>query len=238
MERGLEGSWQDFYDRADELLKPTMRLGTEVSHAYAEVLRQMDELASLLELRADPLTRISNRRAFDESLAGLLRDQFRHPVTFSLALIDIDNFKRINDQQGHLQGDRLLQTLTELLKANVRECDQLSRFGGEAFAILMPHTELHAACSLGERMRTAVAERLPVTVSVGLAASQNGDDADALISRASRALQAAKAAGRNRVYLHDANSDQLVGIRTSSTSDDDQAVDIVVGPECEEALAQ
>jgi diguanylate cyclase (GGDEF)-like protein len=216
LEQGVDGTLQDVFDRADELLKPTLRLSVEISHAYAEVLRQMSQLASLAELRSDPLTRINNRRAFDESLDNLLREQVRYPATFSLALIDIDQFKRVNDEHGHLHGDRMLQRVVQILKDNVRDCDILARYGGEEFAVLMPRTELHGACNLAERVRADLARQLPITASIGLAASMHGDDAASLIGRADRALYAAKHAGRNRVFLHDSHSEQLVGIRTTS----------------------
>lgn len=216
LEQGVDGTLQDVFDRADELLKPTLRLSVEISHAYAEVLRQMAQLASLAELRSDPLTRVNNRRAFDESLENLLKEQVRYPATFSLALIDIDHFKRVNDENGHLHGDRVLQEVAKILKDNVRDCDIVARFGGEEFAVLMPRTELHGACNLAERVRNDLARKLPITASVGLAASIHGDDAASLVSRADRALYAAKNAGRNRVFLHDSHTDQLVAIRTTA----------------------
>ncbi len=215
LERGAGATWQEFYDRADELLRPTSRLATEISHAYAEVLRQMTQLSSLAELRSDPLTKVNNRRAFDDSLAALLREQARHPAPFSLLILDIDHFKRINDQSGHLAGDKVLQDLAQLVKSNVRDCDLLARYGGEEFVVLMPRTEVHMACSLAERLRAAVEARLPITISLGLAGSLDGDTSSAVISRADRALYAAKHAGRNRVFMHGSNTEELVSIRTT-----------------------
>ena len=214
MENGPCVSWQDLCDRADELLKPTLRLSNDMSHSYAEVLQQMTHLASFAELRADPLTGINNRRAFDESLEAAVAAQSRYPAPLSLAMIDVDRFKLVNDTNGHLFGDRMLQELAQLLRANVRECDLLARYGGEEFAILMPRTNLSEACNLAERLRVTVANSMPLTVSVGLAAWENGDLASALVARADSALYAAKSAGRNNVHLHEGASGHVVGIRT------------------------
>ena len=96
-------------------------------------------------------------------------------------MLDIDFFKHINDEHGHLQGDRVLQDLAAVAAADVRDCDILARYGGEEFVILMPHTELPGACNLCERLRAAVAERLPITVSIGLAVvACEGDTASTL----------------------------------------------------------
>ncbi len=216
LESAPGASWHDLCDRADELLKPTIRLGTEISHGYAEILRQMAHLASFAELRADPLTGINNRRAFDESLVALLAEQNRYPAPFSLAMIDVDRFKQVNDQHGHLRGDRVLQDLAQILKAEVRDCDLLARFGGEEFAILMPRTELHAACNLAERIRAKVASNMPINVSIGLAAWLPSDTASTLLSRADNAMYAAKDGGRNSVHIHEGTSGRIVGIRTTS----------------------
>ncbi len=208
------GSWQELCDRADELLKPTMRLGTEISHSYAEILRQMTHLSSFAELRADPLTGLNNRRAFDESLQALTAEQGRYPTSLSLAMIDVDSFKLINDTHGHLAGDRALKELAASLKASVRECDFLARYGGEEFVVLMPRTELHAACNLAERMRSGVAASPPLTISIGLAQWLPSDTPSTFLSRADTALYAAKDSGKNCVYLHEGETGRIVGIRT------------------------
>jgi diguanylate cyclase (GGDEF)-like protein len=214
IEEAPSGSWQELCDRADELLKPTLRLGTEISHSYAEILRQMAHLASFAELRSDPLTGINNRRAFDESLQAHTAEQLRYPSPLSLAMIDVDCFKQINDTQGHLHGDRVLQDLAGKLKASVRDCDFLARYGGEEFAVVMPRTELHEACNLAERIRTTVAAGMPLTISVGLAEWLPSDTPSSFVSRADTALYAAKDGGRNCIFLHEGETGRIVGIRS------------------------
>jgi diguanylate cyclase len=230
IEESPGGSWQELCDRADELLKPTLRLGSEISNSYAEILRQMAHLASFAELRADPLTGINNRRAFDESLLVQTTEQNRYPSPLSLAMIDVDCFKQINDTHGHLQGDRVLQELAQDMKANVRECDFLARYGGEEFAVLMPRTELHAACNLAGRLRSSVAANMPITISIGLAEWLPSDTPSSFISRADAALYAAKDGGRNCVYLHEGATGRIVGIRSVPQEKVEDAAQIVTIP--------
>ena len=211
VEEAANGSWQELCERADELLKPTLRLNTEISHGYAEILRQMAHLSSFAELRADPLTGINNRRAFDETLSAQLTELGRYPAPLSIAMIDVDCFKQVNDKHGHLQGDRVLQELANGLKSSIRQCDFLARYGGEEFVVLMPRTEIRPACNLAERIRAAVAGNTAMTVSIGLAEWLPGDTASTLVSRADAAMYAAKENGRNRIYRHEGASGRIVG---------------------------
>lgn len=213
MERTPNMCWHEVCDQADELLKPTLRFSAEVSHGYAEILRQVAHLASFAELRSDPLTGALNRRAFDEILAARMDEHEPLAEPLSVAMIDVDHFKKVNDRNGHLYGDRMLQELATLLKANLRECDFVARYGGEEFAVIMPRTELAAACQLAEQLRSATEASLPLTISIGLASRQAADVESTLLARADRALYAAKQSGRNNVHLHEGPSGRIVGIR-------------------------
>jgi two-component system cell cycle response regulator len=125
-------------------------------------------------------------------------------------LIDIDHFKRINDTFGHDAGDRVLREFAARLASNTRPSDFACRMGGEEFVVIMPNTTGDVACLAAERLRrqicaapftiASLSERLEITVSIGVAASENGDeDAEALMKRADEGLYEAKRAGRNRV---------------------------------------
>ena len=121
-----------------------------------------------------------------------------------LALIDVDLFKAINDRLGHDAGDAVLRQVALLMRAELREVDQLGRWGGEEFLLCAPDTSLAAAQPLAERLRRAVARHdfgqgVPVTVSIGLAPLLADDTPERLLQRADRALYRAKAQGRNRV---------------------------------------
>ena len=195
-------AWQDLCQEAEDMLEPTLCLARQIADAYDQIRQQSTHLMTFTELRTDPLTGVSNRRAFDDTLAGQLAILSRYGSQFSLAMFDIDHFKQVNDQFGHLQGDRVLQEVARLLDDAVRETDIVSRFGGEEFAVILPHTGLEGAALLADRMRGAVEQRLPVTVSCGVSTAHDTDTAESLVARADAALYGAKNAGRNCIYLH------------------------------------
>jgi diguanylate cyclase len=221
-ERSGDISRQELCNQADELLKPAMRLSTEISHAYADLLQQMTQLSAFAELSTDPLTGVSNRRAFDDSLVKSLTEHEGSETPLSIAMLDLDQFKKINDEQGQLVGDRVLQDLTQLLKICLREDDILARYGGEEFVVIMPQTPLRTACNLAQRMRARIEGKLATTISVGVAANTASESATSLLSRADAALNMAKNEGRNCVCLHEGPTDRIVTIRTPSTSPADE----------------
>ncbi len=174
----------------------TIRAGYHRAEAHAQL---MQSLAT-----TDPLTGLPNRRALDECLQAALAAAQRHSEAVSVALIDVDHFKRINDRHGHAGGDRVLVQLGHRLAADLRAGDRLGRWGGEEFLLVSGHTPLPAALELAERLRASVAgfafgHGEPVTISIGVAQVRQGDDAGSLLQRADAALYRAKDAGRNRV---------------------------------------
>ncbi|RAI38846.1 GGDEF domain-containing protein, partial [Rhodoplanes roseus] len=163
-----------------------------------------------IESMTDPLTRLANRKYFDFSLSqatGRAEDQ-EAPEPFALAMIDVDRFKRFNDDFGHTTGDDVLRLVAFTLKNSVRSTDLVARYGGDEFAVLLPNATLDNAMAIGELIRKAVAERPllrratneslgHVTLSVGVAAWVPGEPSESLIERADRHLYEAKANGRN-----------------------------------------
>lgn len=165
--------------------------------------------------RTDALTRLANRRAFDEALDEEWRRAARDGSPLSLVLLDVDHFKPFNDANGHQAGDDCLRTIARtVLQAARRAGETAARYGGEEFALVLPATDSTAAAALAEQIRSAVeCLRIPhllnpdgdiVTVSIGLATALAADGAslkmpDGLLAAADRALYKAKAAGRNRV---------------------------------------
>jgi two-component system cell cycle response regulator len=165
-----------------------------------ELVEQTRRLES--QLFEDPLTRLYNRRFLFTQLASLVSGAVRHHRPIAVAMVDLDNFKAVNDQHGHETGDDVLVAAAEALQRGLRAEDVLGRLGGEEFLALLPDTDADAAAATGERLRHAVeAAGGPVTVtaSVGWAVLEDGEEPDALVRRADAALYAAKAAGRNRV---------------------------------------
>jgi diguanylate cyclase len=197
-----EGAWQELCNEAEEMLKPTLKLAAQLAAAYDEIRQQSNNLMTFTEVRTDPLTGVSNRRALDEMLDSLFALLHRYEQPFSIVIVDIDHFKAINDEQGHLYGDRMLKSVARLLADTVRETDMVARYGGEEFVIVMPQTPLQGGAIFGERLRQRLAAGLPLTISGGVAGCLEGDNAQSLLARADAALYSAKAAGRNRLFCH------------------------------------
>jgi diguanylate cyclase (GGDEF)-like protein len=173
----------------------------------------------LADARIDPLTGLANRRSFDEELQRRLSERSRSESRFSIALVDLDDFKTVNDKFGHLAGDMVLvKGIAEVLRGRKRAMDLAARYGGDEFAIIYPTCELDQASTAAEQLRAAIAaEPLPledalftVTVSIGVAEAMQGDDAAAIIQRADDALYAAKKAGRNHVARNNGEFCELV----------------------------
>jgi diguanylate cyclase (GGDEF)-like protein len=160
-----------------------------------EIVAQSKRLESVLF--EDALTGLSNRRFVLTQLAGQVSGARRHERPLSVAIVDVDHFKSINDTRGHAEGDRVLVAVAMALRAHLRAEDQLGRLGGEEFLALLPDTDAAAAQAAAEKLRASVAET-GVTVSIGWAAWE-GESPEELVRRADAALYEAKAAGRDRV---------------------------------------
>jgi len=197
-----EGAWQELCQEAEGMLKPTFKLAAQLANAYDEIRQQSNHLMTFTEVRTDPLTGVSNRRALDETLVSMFAMMNRYELPFSVVIFDIDHFKKINDDQGHLYGDSILKSVAKLLADNVRDTDVVTRYGGEEFVIVMPQTPVTGACIFTDRLRQQVEQNLPLTLSGGVAAAVDGDGPQTLLSRADAALYSAKAAGRNRIFYH------------------------------------
>jgi two-component system cell cycle response regulator len=160
-----------------------------------EIVAQAERLEAMLF--EDALTGLANRRFVLTQLAGQVSGARRHERPLSVAIVDVDHFKSINDTRGHAEGDRVLVAVATALRTHLRAEDQLGRLGGEEFLALLPDTDAEAAQTATEKLRASVAET-GVTVSVGWA-SWEGESAEELVRRADEALYAAKASGRDRV---------------------------------------
>lgn len=189
----------------------------DVSEAFAaqqQLRRRTAELEAAHEqmkilASRDGLTELLNRRAFQEQVEWMLRHAVRRFERFSLLMIDLDFFKRVNDQFGHAEGDRVLRAMAETLRATCRQNDLAARFGGEEFAVALPDTDASGGLVAAETLRIAIASadgsHTPVTASIGVATyvpseglPQRQCTIQQLIGDADRALYAAKHAGRNR----------------------------------------
>lgn len=174
------------------------------------VVMMVNERISLeLNVRADRdfLTNLFNRGAFIRQLKKSVSFCLRTQSPLTLMILDIDHFKSINDQFGHSAGDQALVEFAKVINGTIRNEDIAGRLGGEEFAILLPNTNLEAAMLIAERLRLNVAQatvmheqwQIDLKVSIGVSSLSGADDVEAFISRADRAMYAAKSAGRNRV---------------------------------------
>ncbi|WP_448117860.1 diguanylate cyclase [Pseudomonas serbica] len=187
-------------------------------HSLAERVAHMEQEAQgfrehLEEQRQkaliDPLTGLPNRAAWSERLEHEIGQWQQHGNTLMLAMLDLDHFKRINDNYGHLAGDKVLKIIASVLRKRLRGTDFIARFGGEEFVLLMPSTVPAHGLKLLETLRAAIeacpfhfrGEPVTITLSIGLAAFKPGEHSDLVLKRADQALYRAKNAGRNRVEL-------------------------------------
>ena len=176
----------------------------EIARVNAELVKLNEELR--IQARFDSLTGLVNRRHFRERLDGELHRSARFGLPCSLAILDIDHFKSVNDQFGHAAGDAVLRTFAQTVGRCLRSSDLAARFGGEEFTVLMPQTSVDGATELAERIRVAVQDTpvssagdvLRISVSIGVA-QWSGENPEQLIARADNAMYAAKSAGRNQV---------------------------------------
>lgn len=169
------------------------------------VLMASDRLHTELQHLAnhDPLTNALTRRHMNDACLGELARCRRHGRSMALLMMDLDNFKAVNDSYGHQTGDRVLVDFVVRVNALLRQPDQLGRFGGEEFVVLLPETTLAEALVAAERIRAAcdVSGSAPdCTVSIGVTTNERDDDTmDTLLARADAAMYRAKTNGRNRV---------------------------------------
>ncbi|UTW45718.1 sensor domain-containing diguanylate cyclase [bacterium SCSIO 12696] len=171
---------------------------------YHSDITQVNNELKALSL-SDELTGLRNRRAFNQELKREFASHKRYSTPLSLLLLDLDNFKQVNDNYGHQAGDKALEIVANLMLPVFRDSDLLARYGGEEFAVLLPNTNLADAQKAAERIRRAIANNhccpQKLTVSIGAASADEFDDAARLIKQADEALYRAKQQGRNRVCL-------------------------------------
>ncbi|MEZ4250371.1 MAG: diguanylate cyclase [Polyangiales bacterium] len=210
-QRCLEAGGDDF------LSKPPRRI--ELQMRVASMLR-IRRLTRELERRAtvDPLSGVGNRGALESALDAREKERVRYRRPLALLMLDVDHFKRINDELGHAAGDHTIALLGEVLRRTTRGSDGVYRFGGEEFVVVAPETQTSGAMWLAERLRRAFAGATrqspvgPRSLSVGVAAVTSDDPRTPreLLSAADQALYGAKTAGRDRVVL-DPSSARGVG---------------------------
>jgi diguanylate cyclase len=191
--------------RSHEELLITKKQADEAENRIKELEHELMQVSELV--REDQLTGALNRRGLDEAVDVEMKRADRNKTPLSIALIDIDNFKRLNDTLGHQAGDRALTHLTQVIKETLRPTDAVGRYGGEEFLILLPGTGIEAAVETIQRLQRDLTkkfflhnnDKILVTFSAGVALRIEGEDQEDLIGRADKAMYHAKQTGKNRV---------------------------------------
>ncbi len=218
---GIIGSLRSFkfpcHDSAGNVLLAGVAVDVSEDVAHKAELeryhRELEEANDRLRKLAvtDELTGLRNRRAFEERLVMEFSMARRRKRALSVLLIDVDDFKKVNDQWGHAAGDEVLRRLGMILRTTVRLPDLPARYGGEEFVVLLPESGEESALGLTRRVMTRVAnepwENAPLTISIGMAAMNDSlSNGYQLVEMADEALYAAKRAGKNRVVVHRSNA--------------------------------
>ncbi len=226
-----DASTQDIKNVIGKIIEKTKTLGqsgrtmrlklTETTEALEMLKKDFEQVKA--EILVDFLTRVPNRKAFNEKLLTFIGEATSEAKDLSLLLIDIDHFKRFNDEYGHLVGDEVLIFAASKIREIVRGRDFLARFGGEEFVIILPQTPLAGATVVAESIRSffdkanlreGVTSRTlgKITVSIGVASYRQGEPAEDFVNRSDQGLYFAKNTGRNRVATEseaEAVSDQI-----------------------------
>lgn len=212
----IDESLVEFVRQEDKRHDMARKRINEMVSALNELEFEAKELRENLEKQheqvlIDPLTGILNRTGYDESINKEYVRWRRYAGNLSLAVIDLDLFKDINDSYGHSVGDKVLSTVARQLESQIRECDILCRYGGEEFVLVLPETGVADAFVMVEKLRVYIADckfhfqdrPVPVTMSCGVAGFHTDDTVGDVFERADRAMYLAKRDGRNQVRTED-----------------------------------
>lgn len=189
-------------------------LKNHINNTVTELNSLKLELGNLRKaVKTDMLTGLLNRRGVEEAITKPMEDAQKETAPFTLIIADIDRFKRINDNYGHLTGDNVLKLISKLIQRHIKGRDVAGRFGGEEFIMALPETKMDGGFALAEQIRTSLEKMRwqskssgkdigTITISLGVAQFIPGEDLNTLIARADSALYAAKENGRNRTGTH------------------------------------
>lgn len=186
---------------SDELDKAQLKINTLTA----------DLQEALSSLTTDPLTKVGNRKGFMDDMEAAIEAGQEKKLSMVLMMIDVDNFTFLNDEYGHLAGDKVLYFLAQTIKTMIRTADKVYRYGGEEFAVVLSRCDVTQAFALADKIRTKIessnllysGKRVYVTISVGVTIHQQGDTFDDMIGRADKALYCAKKSNKNCTVLFD-----------------------------------
>ena len=194
----------------DRVISSNASLKKELTKSQAVLTERQHQIENLrTAVRIDGLTKVANRAYFDEKLAEMISLRKRYGDPFSLMIIDVDNFKMVNDTYGHQAGDRILKGISTKLKASLRGSDFLARYGGDEFVTILIKTDIasetEVALKLTEDVRASIFNlddmQLSITLSIGVAEAHDDDTCESLLKRTDLALYRTKSRGRDGVSV-------------------------------------
>lgn len=207
---------QEGVERCVNFVDGLSELGHNMSLELKKAQQKIDELTSQLQetvlaLTIDPLTRVTNRKGLIDDLNSVIQAGETKSLPIVLLMIDADNFKYINDEHGHLAGDKVLYFFAQSIKSVIRSGDKVYRYGGEEFAVVLNRCDKEQAFEVADKIRSKIEQShliysgktIKMTVSVGATMHHGSDSYDAFVGRADDALYRAKKEGKNRTVLFD-----------------------------------
>ncbi len=210
----IRGGVDDFVDRFNQRHEATEERNLRLTQQISQMEQETQELQVMLnenraKLMYDALTGVYSRMAYDDRIAQELSRWNRYQTPFSYAIIDIDHFKRINDNFGHNAGDKALKIIAQMMQRYVRQSDYVFRIGGEEFVLLLSNTDAEGASAMVDKMRRGIAdssfhfkgEPVHLTLSAGITETRPGDNVESIYERADEALYKAKDSGRNCQFI-------------------------------------
>lgn len=212
----IETAPSDSVEKFVTFIEGLSALNQTMSDELSKAQMQIDHLTKELhearsELTTDPLTKIGNRQGFNEDIIPIIEAGETKQLSMILMMIDIDNFKFLNDEYGYVAGDKVLYFIAQAIKGMIRTSDKVYRYGGEEFAIVLNRCDVTQTQMIAEKIRTKIEQSrlvysgkdVHVTISVGATIHQPGDTLEDLIGRADKALYCAKKSNKNCTVLFD-----------------------------------
>mgnify|MGYP001809940784 CR=1 FL=1 len=212
IDSAFSGSAEKFVTFVEGLNTLNQTMSNELDKAQAQINHLSKELhEARLNLTTDPLTKIGNRQGFGEDMVPLIKAGISKPLSLVLMMIDVDNFKFLNDEYGYVAGDKVLYFIAQTVKGMIRTGDKVYRYGGEEFAIVLNRCDLTQAEAIADKIRIKIEQSrliysgkdVHVTISVGVSTHHQGDALDDLVERADKALYCAKKSNKNCTVLFD-----------------------------------
>lgn len=194
----------------DGIATISKRMSQELDKARSKIDELNDELQhALAELTVDPLTKVTNRKGLNEDLSKAIDAGQSKQLPMVLMMVDADDFKKLNDEYGHLAGDKVLYFLAQSVKSIIRSGDNVYRYGGEEFVVVLNRCERDQAFQIADKIRSKIehshliygGKTIHLTVSIGVTLHQQGDTFEAILKRADEALYRAKNEGKNRTII-------------------------------------